>query len=232
MAGAAYKSQFFAFMFFLDGTTYSPSDHIAFSQERLLEITDLNVANFLTFKAYGPNLFPEEGPDEFPITITRSSTLAFYKKAILSYMPCQRQQWDKITGQGSPTKSAAAQQVIKDLKKREVRGSAVLLQARRAIDWDEFMCLLVGTCLGFPLDDVQYIMLAVLMLQWQIIGRIDDVMQLATTTIQSNSMYPFTLQVKMCWSKNIVKENESPTQFLFASMNPLVCPLFESCCVF
>ena len=52
-------------------------------------------------------------------------------------------------------------------------------------------------------------------------------MQLATTTIQSNSMYPFTLQVKMCWSKNIVNKNESTTQFLFASMDPLVCPLLN-----
>jgi len=94
------------------------------------------------------------------------------------------------------TKSAAAQQVIKDLKKKEVRGTAVPSQASRAIDWDEFMCLLVGTRLVFPLHDVQFIMLAVLTLQWQIIGRIDDVMQLAKTTIQSNSMYPFTLQVK------------------------------------
>jgi len=52
-------------------------------------------------------------------------------------------------------------------------------------------------------------------------------MQLVTTTIQSNSMYPFTLQVKMCWSKNIVNENQSPMQFLFASMDPLVCPLLN-----
>ena len=142
-------------------------------------------------------------------------------------MPRHRQQWDEITRQGNPTKSAAAQQVIKDLKKREVRGAAVPSQARRSIDWDEFMRLLVGTCLVFPLHDAQYIMLAVLMLQWQIIGRIDDVMQLATTTIQSNSMYPFTLQVKMCWSNNIVNENQLPTQFLFASMDPLVCPLLN-----
>jgi len=88
---AAYKSNFFAFMSFPDGTSYSPSDSITFSQEHLLEITDLDVANFLTFKAYGPNLFPEEGPDEFPIALTRSSTLAFYKKAISSYMPRQHQ---------------------------------------------------------------------------------------------------------------------------------------------
>jgi hypothetical protein len=162
---AAYKSNFFAFMSFPDGTSYSPSDSITFSQEHLLEITDLDVANFLTFKAYGPNLFPEEGPDEFPIALTRSSTLAFYKKAISSYMPRQHQQWDEITGQGNPTKSTAAQQVIKDLKKRKVRGAAVPSQARRAIDWDEFMCLLVGTRLVFPLHDAQYIMLAVLTLQ-------------------------------------------------------------------
>ncbi len=68
-----------------------------------------------------------------------------------------------------------------------------------AINWDEFMCLLVGTCLVFPTHDAMLTMLAVLTMQWQIIGRINDLMQLATLTILKNLMYPFTLHIKMCW---------------------------------
>ncbi len=108
-------------------------------------------------------------------------------------------------------------------------------QARRVIDWDEFMRLLVGTCLVFPSHDVMLPMLAILTLQWQIIGRIDDVMQLATSTILKNVHNPYTLHIKMCWSKNIVSENQLPIQMLFGSMDPLVCPFlslavyFESC---
>jgi hypothetical protein len=97
------------------------------------------------------------------------------------------------------------------------------------------MYLLVGTCLVFPSHNVMLLILAVLMLQWQIIGRIDDVMQLATSTILKNARYPFTLHIKMCWSKNIVSKNKSPTQMLFGLMDPLICPFlnlvvyFKSC---
>ncbi len=78
-------------------------------------------------------------------------------------------------------------------------------------------------------------MLAVLLLQWQSIGWIDDVMHVATSTILKNARYPYTLHIKMCWFKNIVSKNQSPTQMLFCSMDPLVCPFlnlamyFESC---
>jgi hypothetical protein len=51
-----------------------------------------------------------------------------------------------------------------------------------------------------------------LMLQWQMIGWIDDVMQLATSTILKNARYPFTLHIKMCWSKNIVSKNQLHAQ--------------------
>ena len=231
---AAYKSNFFAFMSFLDGMTYSPQDDITFSQERILEITDLDVANFLTFKAYGPNLFPEEGPDEFPVALTRASTLAFYKKAISSYMTRQRQQWDEITGQGNPTKSAAVNEIIKALKKREVRGDAVPSSARRAIDWNEFMCLLVGTRLVYPMHDVQYIMLAVLTLQWQIIGRIDDVMQLVTTTIQDSEH--FDVPVHFAGKDVLVekyRDGESIAYTILVCFDGSAClPPLESRCVF
>jgi hypothetical protein len=111
----------------------------------------------------------------------------------------------------------------------------VASQAHCAIDWDLFLCLLVGTCLVFPSHEVMLPMLAVLMLQWQIIGRIDDVMQLVMSKFLKNACYPFTLHIKMCWSKSIASKNQSPTQMLFGLMDPHVCPFlnlavyFESC---
>jgi hypothetical protein len=104
---------FFAFVWFLDGTTYSPSDNITFPQQHILLITNPHVSSFLIYKAYGNNLTGDQ--EEL---ITCSSTLLFYKKAILHFMTRQRQQWDDISQQGNPTKSAADLQVIKDLKKR------------------------------------------------------------------------------------------------------------------
>ncbi len=221
-----YKVNFFAFMSFLDGTNYSPlDDNITFSQEHIVLITDTHVASFLLYKAYGDGYDPNPQADQDPIM--RSATIAFYKKAISTFMTRQRQQWDDITQRGNPTKLAVVHMVIKNLKKREVRGMGVPPSARRAVDWDEFMCLLVGTCLVFPSHDVMLPMLAGLTLQWQIIGRIDDVIQLAMSTILKNSRYPFTLHIKMCVSTNIVCENQSPMQMLFGGMDPLVCPLLN-----
>jgi len=68
---------------------------------------------------------------------------------------------------------------------------------------------------------------AVLCLQWQIIGRIDDVMKLAKSTLMFNSREPSTLNIKMNWSKNIREERDCPTQVLFGAMDPLVCPLLN-----
>jgi hypothetical protein len=68
------------------------------------------------------------------------------------------------------------------------------------------------------------LLVAVTTLQWHLIGRIDYVMELATTTIQRNLRHPSCLQLKMQKSKNIRSERDMPTQILFVSMDPLVCP--------
>jgi hypothetical protein len=72
-----------------------------------------------------------------------------------------------------------------------------------------------------------YMILAVMMLQWHFIGRIDNIMCLATTTIQQNLSHPICLQLKMCKSKSIRFEQDMPTQIFFASMDLLVCPVLN-----
>ena len=69
--------------------------------------------------------------------------------------------------------------------------------------------------------------MAMLCLEWQIIGCIDDVMKLAKSTLLFNSCEPPTLNIKMNWSKNIREESDCLTQILFGAMDPLVCPLLN-----
>ena len=64
-------------------------------------------------------------------------------------------------------------------------------------------------------------------LQWQIIGRIDDVMKLTKSTLLFNPREPSTLNIKLNWSKNIREERDCPTQIVFGAMDPLVCPLLN-----
>ncbi len=76
-------------------------------------------------------------------------------------------------------------------------------------------------------ESIMSTILAVITLQWQLIGCIDDVMKLATSTVLKHTLYPFALNIKMCWSKNIQTKQELLTQILFASTDPLMCPMLH-----
>ena len=207
-------------MSFLDGIEYSPADD-APSTERLASITAEDVVRYFNFKAYGT---PEPSVNDRP-KLCRSSTLLYQKKAISSFMPRRNMPWDDIVLRGNPTKSVAVNKVITDVKKHEVRGTGVPTNARRAIEWQEFVDILTATREVFAdKPAAMFRLLAILTLQWHFIARIDDCMQLVTTTVLFNYSAQFTLYIKMVWSKNIRSEKESPTQILLAAMNPLVCP--------
>ncbi len=216
-----YKIHLVEMMSFIDGVTYHRN--YEFTPERLLQLTDEDVARFFCHKAYGK---AEPAKDDRP-TKTRSSTLAYAKKAISYFMPRRASSWDPITGIGNPTKSQTVNDVILGVKRYEVRGQGVNSRARRPVEWEEFVLLLVLTRHLYSTSPVLLVMVGVLTVQWQLIGRIDDVMKLDKSTIKFNLQSPFTLMIKMCWSKNIRDERESPVQILFGSMDPLICPLLN-----
>ena len=116
------------------------------------------------------------------------------------------------------------------MKKHETRGTGKPSNARRAVEWDEFLNVLVAAREYFSSrhrEDSMIILLTVLTVQWQFIARIDDMMRLKTSTVLFNPDHPFTLYLRMCWSKNIRTERECPKQIMVASMNPIVCPLLN-----
>jgi hypothetical protein len=176
-----YKPTLFQFMSFLDGITYSPADDtVSFTPDRLASITADDVVRYFNFKAYGT---PEPRVNDLPKKC-RSSTLSYHKKAISYFMPRQNMQWDDIAQRGNPTRSAAVNKVIVEVKKHEVRGTGVPTSARRAVEWQEYIDVLTATREVFSnRPDAMIRLLAILTLQWHFIGRIDDCMQLATTTV-------------------------------------------------
>ncbi len=198
----AYTKCLIELMSFIDGVQYNtiaPS----FSRDQLASITADQVASYLNKKAYGT---PSPGPDDRP-HLMRSSSLAFHNKAISQFMPLCSMPWDDI--------------------KYEVRQEGVSSKARRALEWEEFYSLLVLTRRLYGTVETGFFLTAVLCLQWQIIGRIDDVMKLAKSSLLFNSREPSTLNIKLNWSKNIWEERDCPTQILFGAMDPLVCPLLN-----
>jgi len=129
-------------------------------------------------------------------------------------MPCQV--WDEIRKEGTPTKNEAVNDLIKKIERHEVRVTGVATTARRPIEWDEYIMLLIAARRVFShREKAMYTILAILSLQWHFIGRIDDMMSLIMKTIQPNLRHPSCLQLKMRKSKNIQSERDMPTQKYF-----------------
>jgi hypothetical protein len=106
----------------------------------LEKLTDQDIMRYLNHKAYGMAV-----PDDssFPI-LARSSTLQYHKKAISYYMPQKRVVWDEIRKEGNPTKSKSVNEMINKVQKHEVQGEGVESQARRALEWDEYINILIA----------------------------------------------------------------------------------------
>ncbi len=52
--------------------------------------------------------------------------------------------WDEIGKKGNPTKSQAVNKLVKLIEKHEVRGTWIATVARCAIEWDEYIMLLIA----------------------------------------------------------------------------------------
>ena len=108
------------FLSFIDGIPYSANDfNMAISQARLLEITNHDVARYLTFKAFGT---PTPANDAYP-TFGSANGLLYQKKALSWFMPCKNLKWDDVEQRGNPTKSIAVQNVLDLVAKHEAQGT-------------------------------------------------------------------------------------------------------------
>ena len=190
----------------------------------LIELAPDDIVRFFKLKAYGKE---EIGEDDLP-TCCRSGTLLNFKKHISYFMPRKNVVWDSIRKDGNPTKSIEVNNVISEVKLREVRKQGVPSQARRALEMDELLSILTLARNHPALDDVTKFKLgSVLTNQWAMIGRIDDMMKLLRDNILPNLQYPFTLLEQISWSKNIREERDSPAQLLLGSGDERLCVLLN-----
>lgn len=136
MATTTYKTELLKLMSFVHDTEYA-RDH-AFSDEELLSITPEAVCRYMNMRAY-----KQINPDESSRPIyARANTLNHIKKAVSYYMPRKRLQWDPIRKEGNPTRSDEVNDLIKRVIRFEVRREGVESNARRAIEYDEYLNLL------------------------------------------------------------------------------------------
>ena len=167
-------------------------------------------------------------------TQLRSNTLLYWKKAISHYMTMSNSAWDDFSNRGNPTKSKEVNECIKSVMKSEVRKQGVNSAARRALEYKEFLNLLtIVRKNAFDEDQtgqgqLKWIrLLSLLTLQWQLIGRMDDMMHLNFSCLTPNIQFPFSLNSRLRWSKNIREEQDVPGQIVVSSNDYKLDPLLN-----
>jgi hypothetical protein len=224
MVPTAYKAILTKFMRYKNNIEYE--DDYTFSQNELLRITSDDICEWMNVRAYG---VPIPTTDMMPVH-ARSSTLEYIKKAISSFMPRQNIPWDSVRGEGNPTRCVDVNKLIKTVKRLEVRRQGVPSQARRPIEYEEYLDALTVLRCGQTTASSKYMIGSVLTLQWHLIARIDDMMKLKFDNLSASVHHSSVLTCRMCWSKNISEERDAPDQIILGSMDPKVCPLLNLAC--
>ena len=121
-----YQRYIVAFMSHLHGMQYEKD--MVFSDVELSNVTATDVEHYLCLKAYG--VMEIVSNLERP-TLCRSNTLEVYKKAISFCIPNRIPTWDPVSKIGNPTKSVDVNQLIKAVRKHEVRTEGAKSQVKR-----------------------------------------------------------------------------------------------------
>jgi len=121
--------------------------------------------------------------------------------------------------------SLAVNEMVKSIKKHEVRHTGVALQAQRPFTYKEMILLLDLALVVLPDSSKRLRFLAMLCLQWQLIGRVDNTQKVQVHNFSFSNDQPQTIRCRLTWSKNISEERKAPQQMLIGSMESKICVL-------
>ena len=107
-----YKKVLVKFMNFRDSPAAYTTDTV-FTQEQLAAISPPEIKRWFNVIVYN-----SEDPAEDAIATLRSSTIAFNKKALSSFMPNRLMVYNELAGVGNPTKSTEVNDFIKAMKQK------------------------------------------------------------------------------------------------------------------
>ena len=216
-----YKPSLIGLMSFRDGVDYDKN--YEFSPEELGTITPDEIVRWMSLKVYGT---PDPEYDANP-TEGRANSLTYYKKALSSFMPNRLMHWNELANPpvGNPTKSSQVNDLIKRVKKKEVRKQGKPTQARKAFEEKEFEQL-IQMMEQYGDVEKRLFVSAVFRFQYAMIARIDDTAKFRLDDLKPNHQHSeFSILAKLCWSKNVNEERDAPDQILLGAMNPKFCVL-------
>jgi hypothetical protein len=217
-----YRPYLLSYMSFLNTTVYEKD--YEFSNEELRAATPQSITRWMHVKAYGVE---EIGQNDR--ALCRSSTIEMCKKAVSYFMPHKTAAWNTETQFGNPTKSKEVNDLVKYMKKNEVRNKGQQSKAKRPLTQQEYRKALaiLFSKTTFPL---RYRLPAMMKLQYNLITRSDELGHFKTEHLNYHSdprFRSFALEMKVFWSKNVLEERDCPNQILLGSMDPSYCILLS-----
>ena len=220
--GKLYKATLDSLMSYIERREIA-RDYI-YTDTELCAITPNHILEWMNVKTFGT---PNPAVDSNPIS-ARSSSLQYWKKAISFFHPNRLMEWSSGRNEGNPTRSIEINNLIKRVKKKEVRKQGVASQTRRPMTEREFRML--HTILRDPknIPMWRYGMSAMINFQFHVIGRIDDTTQLLIDHIRVHDSFPNCLKTKLNWSKNVGEERDAPWQIVLGSMDTTYCVLVST----
>ena len=198
------------FMEFLHGNCVNYPIHTTFfSRAELLLIQPEDIKRYFGLLAYNDPDYDINEPANHRPTYCRASNLENYKKALSYYMPNRTVSW--CDGRGNPTKSAPVNDIIKEVRKFEVRGEGCPSSAKRPLRENEFIksLQLLRAQPGF---DCKYKCPTLQLWQHTLIGRLDDCAHFEVNDPRGHSQFEFALKTRVRWSKNVMEERRCPDQ--------------------
>jgi hypothetical protein len=219
-----YKHYLLHFMSFLHNRLPDPyPKETTFTKEQLLAVQPHHVRKWLNLRAYGLT----DPAEHLAATGCRSSSLMTAKHALSFYMPNKHVPWIEGLGGnsngGNPTRHRSVSEVIKKVKKKECRGQGKPANDKRAYNKAEFYKVL--ELFRAETDwDHQYKFSTMALLAYHLIHRLDDTCHLTVDAPHGCIEFPFVIQAKTKWSKNVQTELQCPDQYLFGADDWRICP--------
>ena len=180
-----YKATLDTCMSFFHGQEYCREKEYTVEERNALTPND--VVCWMNLKTFGI----EDPPVDANPVHARSSSLEFWKKAISFFMPNRLIPWNSTSREGNPTKSIEVNDLIKRVKKKEVRKQGVAPQSRRSMTEREFR-LLHSILQKYSGDnDIiwRFGVPALVNYQFHLIARIDNATQILLDPVQVHSQF-------------------------------------------
>lgn len=219
-----YKPSLVKFMNFKNNPEEEYTIETVFSNEQLFDTKPEDIVRWFKLLAYGNT----EADIEIDLpTECRLNTLEYTKKSISHFMPDKGTPWSVRHSSGNPTRSMAIMDVLKKVKRAEIRGQGKESQARGPFVEPEYeQCVKMFEAN----EDIELRLFtsSIFRTQYNLGGRIDDVSKHQSKNIVPNQDLQhdnLSLATKLPWSKNVSEHRQAPWQILLGAAHPDYCVL-------